>query len=373
MKIETKKIFKRLGTNTLTMAIVFIAMLGIGAALTLDGTSDNIDTTTINDVNFNYAMKQPYDYIVWQSGATFYVKNGNTGKVDYTSNDKYTAINWAINTIDGGESNTQGTVYVRELSIISANIKDTLLVCPNVNIVNTINGVTHYYGLYGHGNGSDGVTGDHPALVLDGVTNTSKPIIEWRIANGTAVAWVIAHDMLHEDGVYKSHKHISIETANAAQDAIYTRFSIDWGKDRPDIKVVNANFYTDDEGLGFWRDRDTYVGRTTTDTINITVGGVKRFEVSPTQIMFRDSLIPYQSGSYNLGSSALKMNNIYSNNMHVKILNLTSDGQINMPTTRLTSGRQEGTMYWNTTYNVLVAYDGAGAKWVYAGNGSAFP
>jgi len=181
MKIEFKKILKRIGVNTSIMIVVFVCLLGIGAGLTLDGTTDNIDTTTINDVNFAQSQKESYDYIVWQSGATFYVKNGNTGDVDYTSNDKYTAINWAINTIDGGVGDTQGTVYVRELSIVAASIKDTLLVCPNVNVVCTINGVTHYYGLYGHGNGSDGVTGDHPAIVLDGVTNTSKPIIEWRI------------------------------------------------------------------------------------------------------------------------------------------------------------------------------------------------
>jgi len=258
------------------------------------------------------------------------------------------------------------------MSVVAASIKDTLLVCPNVNVVCTINGVTHYYGLYGHGNGSDGVTGDHPAIVLDGVTNTSKPIIEWRIANGTAVAWIIGHDMLHEDGVYKSHKHISIETANAAQDAIYTRFSIDWGVDRPAVEVANADFFTDDTGLGFWRDTNTYIGRTAADTVNITVGGTKRFEVSPTQIMFRDSLMPYQSGSYNLGSFSLKMNNVYTNSMHVGIVNVTSTGQINLPTTKLTTGRVDGTCYYNTTRNVLVIYDGGTSKWRYAGNGTEY-
>jgi hypothetical protein len=300
-----------------------------------------------------------YEYIVYYENNTYYAENQITGIIDYQGTNKYSTVGKAVQNTDNGFILCIGfRLYPQWIEPYFDN--------DRVTIVNYHDGIIRYFSLYGHRNGSDNVTTDKPVMIFQALTNTSKPILEWRLANDTAVAWLVAHEYLHENGVYKPHKHISIETSDSSMKRIITRFEVGYGKDIADVRVSNADFYVMRSGLKFYQDnnRDTYIYSRGENDVSIKTNNKDRININGDGIKVNMRLYPAIDGYYSLGSETNRFRtvNAMTGNFY---------GIVNFPIKQQNSNLQVGSTYYNVTYNVLVSWDGA--QWRYSGNGSIFP
>jgi hypothetical protein len=182
------------------------------------------DLNAIGTSGEKYYPELEADYVVFESGGTFYAINGHTSRVDYSGNKASGVLQDAINTL------SEGLIWIKDIPMpTGVTFKDY------VTVISADRGQLQFYGNFGHtpyqGN-------EQRAIILNAATQTSKPIIEWKDYLGHKVAWIVAHYKLDDQTV---HQHISIETCMADMNTIITRFQVTYGQDIATVKITNAN------------------------------------------------------------------------------------------------------------------------------------
>lgn len=343
--------FKIKGTFVYLIALVLV-VFGAGAvsAVELDGVSDSITASNlvinnVNGVGFDDAMVSDYSYVVYRDGVLFKAKNGETGKVDFSGPDRYSVIGDAVN------NSEDGTVYVKSVWLDYSRVKP--LIEQNVTIIQDHKGVKNYYSYFGHLSGTPGITEDRPVLRFFALSNTSKPIIEWRDQDNNKIAWIVAHEKLFEDDIYKDHKHISIETPKADMNTVITRFLVTYGEDTSEVKVVNADFYVQNSGVIFDNDvgRDTKMWLNANDDLRISTGGSTRIQVTNDEIALKRRVVPGVDGAYSLGEDGERWNHVYAYEGHFSENFVYPTDQPSTPSV--------GSAYFSTDDYTVRVYDGS--------------
>jgi hypothetical protein len=335
------------------LLIIILSIVNV-SALEINGVTDtfsgtNLIINNINGVDFDDSVISDYEYVIYKDGSIYKAKNGNTGIVDYASLDRYEVIGDAV------EATEDGTILIKSIWLDYDYIKP--LIKQNVTIINDYKGVKNYYSFFGHLSGTPDITDDRPVMRFFALSNTSKPIIEWRDQDNNKIAWIVAHEKLYEDGIYKTHQHISIETPKEDMSTVITRFLVTYGADTAEVKVVNADFYVQDSGLIFDNDeaRNTKISRGGENNIKIITGGETRVEVKTDEIQLRRLVTAGTDAAYSLGSSSVRWNNVYAYSVDAK-------ENLVIPIDRPTSP-VAGSMYLDASYK-LELYDGS--VWRYA-------
>jgi len=119
------------------------------------------------------SLTNEYKYIVYYENGTYFAENQQTGNIDYQGVNKYSVTGKAVQSTDSGFILCTGfRLYPQYI--------EPYFKSDRVTITNYHDGIIRYFSLYGHRNGSDNVTTDKPVMIFQALTNTSKPILEWR-------------------------------------------------------------------------------------------------------------------------------------------------------------------------------------------------
>jgi hypothetical protein len=217
--------------RTTVLLFIFSVMLisggckPAGPGSTVPASTTDISTITAIDSNGEkFYPEMAADYVVFRSGNNYYAVNGHTGKVDRSGDNATMVLQDTIDNL------SEGFIWIKNIPM-PTGVKHK----NYVTVISTDNGQLQFYGNFGH---TPYQENEQRAIIFNAVTETSKPIIEWRDYQGHKVAWIVAHYKLDDKTV---HQHISIETSKADMNTIITRFQVTYGQDIATVKITNAN------------------------------------------------------------------------------------------------------------------------------------
>ncbi len=279
---------------------------------------------------------------------------------------------------------TEPTInYVTGYSQGNNNINATHANLDNGSYTNTLTFPAST--LWGHSGGTSGVTADKIAIRLyqGGGQNDSKPIIEWRDTNNKIMAWITAHEMLNESGVWSTHKHISFETGNGTMYGAFSRLAITYGCDWCEIYTNDASLSLDSasrSNLALRYRQHNTTGQFYNDSNNRVEyihNNVTVMSMSTNGILLKDGSSSSPSYSFENDTGAgiwystvddqVKIANGGGSRATIGNTYLQANTDLRLPITAPASPAQ-GSIYFNTTLHTTVCYD---TVWRYCGNGTA--
>ena len=255
---KTRKVY------VLGVAFVAVLLLGTSFGMMLTATTPSIPTVIEPG-----SMSSEYSYVIFQDGATTYLRSGSTGAIAYSSASSYTAIQYAINAV--GTANG-GSIYLKyatytiagNLNITKSNI--TLSADPGTVIQSSLMPVLSIWGPEPYGSDFDpyhnrlyNVHISNIQFFYTGAINVTGAFI--RIHRANLGAMVVPGGMTLENliiqgpsGTYSTNRdYVGLQVKDSCGDR-FTDVSVAWWGTGIEI----GSTWDSDYGTWFPSDGNTY-------------------------------------------------------------------------------------------------------------------